>query len=91
MRHIKVSVAEQKSRQKYFAGALDTLRKFGLTVPQIGKLIGLPRRTIFRINAGLRPIGHQELLAIQTAALTCLAVQNVALETPRYDIRMVLP
>ena len=81
--------AEAESRLKQFKNALTTAKRFGLTVADIASLINMTPRMVFRILDGSRAVEHNDLIQIQTVALTVLKLQIKALEDPKFDIRKV--
>lgn len=87
----KINKAEQATRLKQFASALKTAQKFGLTIHEVAGLIKLTPRTVFRILAISRPVEHEDLIQIQTVALTLLKVQMCMIKDPSFDMRKVVP
>lgn len=84
-----LSKAEKESRLKQFKSALETAKRFGLTVQDIAGLISMTPRTFFRIMDGSRAVEHSDLIQMQTVALTVLRLQMKALNDPKFDIRKV--
>lgn len=87
----RVDKAEQVTRLKQFSSALKTAQKFRLTVAEVAGLINLSPKTVFRILALERPVEHDDLIQIQTVALTLLKLQMMALKESTFDIRKVAP
>lgn len=85
----KLSKAEQESRLKQFKSAAETAKRFGFTVEDIAGLISMNTRTFFRIMDGSRAVDHDDLIQMQTVALTVLKLQLKALNDSKFDIRLV--
>lgn len=79
----------QETRLKRFKSALDTVKRFRFTNEQIARLIGVNTRTYFRILDGSRTPTHDDVIQMQTAAMTLLQVQTNMLKDESFDLRAV--
>lgn len=89
--HNRVGKAEQVTRLKQFSSALKTAQKFGFSIAEVAALINLTPRTVFRILATSRPVEHEDLIQVQTVALTLLKIQMTMIKDPSLDMRKVVP
>lgn len=79
----------KETRLKRFKTALETVKRFHFTNEQIARLIGVNTRTYFRILDGSRPPSHEDVIQMQTAAMTLLQVQTNMLKDESIDLRAV--